>query len=74
MHPFTIIILILFWSLFALAVVSLCAYVYIKCMYYKWDKEDRLKQSLANQMENVASSVVESVINAMNGKIDENNS
>lgn len=47
------IMLILFWVLFALAVVSFMAYVYIQCMYYKWRKDERMQEQLAKQVEEI---------------------
>ena len=44
------IMLILFWALFALAVVSFMAYVYIQCMYYKWRKDERMQELLAKKI------------------------
>ena len=44
------IMLILFWALFALAVVSFMAYVYIQCMYYKWRKDERMQEQLAKKI------------------------
>ena len=75
MSAFTVIILILFWALFALAVVSFMAYVYIQCMYYKWRKDDRLKESLATQIENAANAIADSIAETVeNLEIPENNS
>ena len=75
MSGFTVIILILFWALFAFAVVSFMAYVYIQCMYYKWRKDDRLKESLASQIENAANAIADSIADTVeNLEIPENNS
>ena len=59
MSAFTVIILILFWALFALAVVSFMAYVYIQCMYYKWRKDERVEKQLLASVEKVAKEAAE---------------
>lgn len=53
------IMLILFWALFALAVVSFMAYVYIQCMYYKWRKDERAEKQLLASVEKAAKEAVE---------------
>ena len=75
MSAFTVIILILFWALFALADVSLIAYVYVKVIEFKWRKEERLQNSLAQQIENAATTIVDSITDTVkNFEIPENNS
>lgn len=55
-----IIITIFFWVLLAGALVLSAAWVYIQCMYYHWNKQDRMKDDLLHE-----------VTQTINDKIDE---
>lgn len=45
-----LILAIFFWVLCAAAIILAGAWVYIQCMYYHWNKQDRLGQNLVNQV------------------------
>ena len=72
MSGFTVIILILFWALFALAVVSFMAYVYIQCMYYKWRKDERSSANIAKQVEEIAADAIDKVSGMVKENIENN--
>ena len=43
---------VMFWLLVALAIVCLLSIIYIKVMYYKWDKQDRQERKMIEFMNN----------------------
>lgn len=59
-----------FWTIAALAIVTLMAYVYVQIQYYRWDKTDR-------EFAELESKLVEKITktglteNSENGKISE---
>lgn len=49
-YTFCMIMAIMFWTLSALGIVTLMAWIYCQVQYYKWDKEDRIKNELAEKI------------------------
>lgn len=49
-YTFCMIMAIMFWTLSTLGIVTLMAWVYCQVQYYKWDKEDRIKNELAEKI------------------------
>ena len=39
-----------FWVIAALAIVTLMAYVYVVVQYYHWDKQDRERNSIVQEI------------------------
>ena len=70
-QTFCMIMAIMFWVLSALGIVSLMAWVYCQVQYYKWDKEDRLKESIVDMMKEAIKEVHEAYKNYDENKADE---
>lgn len=60
-YVFWMIMAILFWVLFALAVVSGIAWVYTQVMYYRWTKEDREQANLIEQVQQTVKDKIEEI-------------
>lgn len=59
-----------FWTIAALAIVTLMAYVYVQIQYYRWDKTDREFAKLESKLvEKIAKTGLTE--NTGNGKIAE---
>ena len=58
---FWIVIAILFWILIALLTVAFIADVYVRLMYYKWDKDimqgNKIKEGIAEGLKEVIDNV-----------------
>lgn len=70
-NTFCMILGIMFWVLTALGIVSLMAWVYCQIQYYKWDKEDRMKESIIDLIKEAIKDVHEAYKNYDPNAIDE---
>lgn len=66
-YTFCMIMAIMFWTLSALGIVTLMAWVYCQIQYYKWDKEDRIKNELAEKISEQVGEMIDSKINPGGG-------
>lgn len=68
---FCMIMAIMFWVLSALGIVSLMVWVYCQVQYYKWDKEDRMKESIVDLIKEAIKEVHEGYKNYNPNEKDE---
>lgn len=66
-QTFCMIMAIMFWVLSALGIVSLMAWVYCQVQYYKWDKEDRIKEELAEKISKQVGEMIDAKMNPGGG-------
>lgn len=66
-YTFLTIIAIMFWVLSALGVVTFMAWGYCQVQYYKWDKEDRIKNELAEKISEQVGEMIDVKINPGGG-------
>lgn len=69
-QTFCMIMAIMFWTLSALGIVTLMAWVYCQVQYYKWDKEDRIKNELAEKISEQVGEMIDAKMNP-GGEISE---
>lgn len=70
-RTFCMILGIMFWVLSAMGIVSLMAWVYCQVQYYKWDKEDRMKESIVDLIKEAIKEVHEAYKNYNPNEKDE---
>lgn len=66
-YTFCMIMAIMFWTLSALGIVTLMAWVYCQVQYYKWDKEDRIKNELAEKISEQVGEIIDAKMNPGGG-------
>ena len=66
-QTFCMIMAIMFWTLSALGIVTLMVWVYCQVQYYKWDKEDRIKEELAKKISEQVGGIIDAKINPGGG-------
>lgn len=54
---------IMFWVLCALLIVCCLAWSYIRCMYYKWDRQDRERETVLREVVETVEKTIDSVKN-----------
>lgn len=64
---FCMIMTIMFWSLCAIGIVTFMAWVYCQIQYYKWDKEDRIKEELAEKIGEQVGEIIDAKMNPGGG-------
>ena len=67
-----------FWVLFALAIVAMLAWVYVYVQYYRWDKQDRERNTFVHAVQAAVQEAVEqaqreNTLQESDNDFDENN-
>ena len=58
MESWFVIIGIAFWVLAALATIGILGYVFVLIQYYRWDKQERAEQKLAEVVSNAVAETI----------------
>ena len=60
---FWVIFTILFWVLVAIAVVCGLVWTYIQCIYYKWNRDERIQEQFTVDVNNAVKETLEELEN-----------